>query len=544
MSVRRLLITTNVDPAKAASGDVGYLVWFSPGRAGAFREFSVSMHDFWQLGNVVYDAEHTDFSYSGAYGSNTATLADVLNDATGKYLKQFDFNFSGNPSGYAGIFFGPATSSSLGTTGLNFDFYSDTAGVIEFTAKDNSLVSHICTQTVAEGWQSISIPWIGAVGVGFSQTTFAHPVSSFNIDTTSAKPTGTFIMNNMRYDSVVTMLDLAPTVVNGIQFAIEPVDAGTDDYLFYMNHLKVNKVIIDGTTAEPNKYKGIPRWTYKWNIVDAEAAYGAWRGPSAVGYNWLAGWTESGITNPDNGLVMSTAMLQMMYDSQQAYKTQFPAKQIGPFVPRYGRASWEALNTGGYVAGVWTDSTYNKWYWPDTDDWYGYTMRALLSVAQHYYLTESAQAKTILDNWMAWLDVYIIADGAYWQPPSGYGNDGVPTYTYKPVYAYACIAQACVYKYWIDGDALALKWYRRMLDTIYATKRLTGTGNCIGVSRGAEGYGYGTNASIVFSVNSGATAPSATAVMAGGKFMRADVTSQGVGISSITASISGYTTWD
>lgn len=541
MSTRKLLLTTNIDPAAAASGDVGYLIWFSPGRAGAFREHTVTMQDFWQFGNIVYDAEHTDFSYSGAYGSNTATLADVLDDTTGKYLKRLTFDFSGNPSGYAGMFFGPATSSSLGTTGLNFEFYSAYAGNIEFTAKDNSLVSHICTKAVVVGWQTISIPWIGASGVGFSQTTFAHPVSSFNIDAVSAMPVGTFMMNAMRYDSIVTMADLVPTIVNGVQFAIEPVDAGTDDYLFYMNHLKINKVIIDGTTAEPNKYKGIPRWTYKWTLVGADAAYGAWRGPSAVGYNWLAGWTESGISNPDNGLVMSTAMLQMMYDSQQAYKTQFPAKQIGPFAPRYGRASWEALSTGGYVSGAWVNSTYNEWYWPSTDDWYGYMVRALLSVAQHYYLTASAQAKTILDNWMAWLDVYIIADGAYWQPPSEYNNDGTVGYSYKPVYAYATIAAACIYKYWVDGDALALKWYRRLLDTIYATKRLTGTGALQGVSRGNEGAGY--CAAIVTFSGDGSGA-SANAVIAGGKIVRYAVTSVGAGYSNISATVAGFTTWD
>ena len=236
-------------------------------------------------------------------------------------------------------------------------------------------------------------------------------------------------------------------------------------------------------------------------------------------------------------------MLQMMYDSQQAYKTQFPSKQIGPFVPRYGRASWESLTTGGYVSGVWTTSTYNKWYWPGTDDWYGYTMRALLSVAQHYYLTGSAQAKTILDNWMAWLDVYLVADGIWWKPPSGYGNDGNPTYTYKPVYAYVCIAAACIYKYWIDGDALALKWYRRMLDTIYATKRLTATGSCAGISRTTEGSGYHA-ARVSFTVNSGGTAPTATPVIAGDKVVRFVLNTPGANITTISATVISETIWD
>lgn len=533
-TVKKLLLTTNIDPAKAASGDVGVLIPLIPNDAGRSKQFSIAAADLWKLGNVVYDAGHKDFSYSASYGSNVHSLTDWLDSVNEKYIKQFEWNFSTNPTGYAGFYFGAASGSSAGTTGLNFDFYSTVAGNVEFTAKDASLVSHTVTKAVVVGWQAFSIPWIGAVGTGFSQTTFAHPAAEFSVEPADTLASGLIRIDAVRYDAILTMAGSSPTVLNGVQFAIEKIEPGMKQYNIRIDRIKINQTVVDGPAAYPDRYMGIPRYTYKWR----GDGYGAWRGPSAVGYNWLAGWTESGIVNPDNSAVLSTAMLQMMYDSQQAYVTQFPTKQIGPFVPRYGRASWESLDQGGYVAGVWTDNTYNKWYWPDTDDWYGYTMRALLSVAQHYYLTESAQAKTILDNWMAWLDVYIIADGAYWQPPSGYGNDGVPTYTYKPVYAYACIAASCIYKYWIDGDALALKWYRRMLDTIYATKRLTATGTCAGISRTTEGGGY-TAASVAFTVNSGATAPTATAVIAGGKVVRYTVNTPGSGITSISAEVTG-----
>lgn len=535
-AIKQLLITSNIDPAKAASGDVGVLLPLPLAQAGVFRRYSVTAAQLWKLGNVIYDSEHQDFSYIGSFGSNSHVLSDWLDESTGYYIKQFDWDFSINGSGYAGFYFGAAASSSSGTTGLNFDFYSERAGDVDFTAKDNASVSHTVTKTVVAGWQSMSIPWTGAGG--FDPSSFPHPATSFNVEPASTMPVGVFRIDTIRYDSIVTMAGSSPTVLNGVQFAFAKVDPGTSEYNVHLGQFKINQTVIDGPDADPDRYRGIPRWTYKWMGSGENIGYGAWRGPSAVGYNWLAGWAESGIVNPDNGSVMSAAILQMMYDSQQAYVTQFPAKQIGPFVPRYGRASWEALNTGGYVAGVWTDNTYNKWYWPSTDDWYGYTMRALLSVAGHYYLTRSAQAKTILDNWMAWLDVYIIADGAYWQPPSGYGNDGNPTYTYKPPYAYFCIAAACIYKYWVDGDALALKWYRRMLDTCYATKLLTATGQMQGVLRGNEGSGY-TTAAVNFTVNGGATPPTATAILAGGKVVRIQKDTAGANITSISATITG-----
>lgn len=530
-SKRLLKLATNIDPAKAASGDVSVMIPMIS--AGTFAHHSFVSADFWHVGNVVYDAAHVDYTYKGSYGSNTKSIIPYVDQATNRIIWEFDFDFTGNGSGYAGMYFGAASASSAATTNFNFNFYSRFAGTVTFTAKDSTATNYVCTKTVVAGWQSFSIPWIGALNTGFSQTTFTHPVTQFYVDTTSAMPAGAFRVDNARYDAVVTMG--AATVLNGIQISF-PSATGAIPFLVNFEYINIVAGIIDGPVADPTSYMGIPRWTYKWTGSGADIGYGAWRGPSGVGYNWLSGWAESGIVNPDNSRAIATSMLQMMYDSQQAYKTQFPAKQIGPFVPRYGRTSWEALTTGGYVAGVWTASTYNKWYWPGTDDWYGYTMRALLSVARYYYLTGSAQAKTILDNWMAWLDVYIVADGAYWWPPSGYGNDGNPTYTYKPEYAYTCIAAACIYKYFVDGDALALKWYRRMLDDMYARKRQTATGTLAGIYPTAEGNGY-TTASVVFSCDG--VAPTATAFIAGGKITHFAVVTAGSGMTHCSATVTG-----
>ena len=531
-SARNLQVSTTVD-----AGAVSALVPLMPAWANAFHSYSLPQTAFWKTANVVYDSLHSDYQFKGSYGSNVNTLVPFVDTVNNKITWEFDWNFVGNSIGYAGYYFGAASGSSLGTTAFNFDFYSLVAGVVTFTAKDANGIKYPCNLTVAAGWNyGLSIPWLGALNVGFSQTTFAHPVYEFYVDAPSTMTSGAFRVDNARYDAVVSMASAPITGLQGFQFAY-PSNAG-GAYTTYFGNININQVLVDGTPADPQRYAGIPRFTYKWMMSGNSIGYGTWRGCTAMGYLWSSGWQQSGIVNPVNSRLMSDQILNMFTDSQNAYHTQFPTKQIGPFMPRYGRVSWEALNTGGYVAGALVSNTVNQWYFPSTDDWYGYMVRALLSVARCYYLTRSAPAKAILDNWMAWLDVNIIADGAYWWPPSDYYNNGTAGYTYKPVYAYATIAAACIYKYWVDGDPLALKWYRRLLDDIFARQRQTATGTLAGIYPTAEGTGY-TTATVVFTVNGGATAPTATPFIAGGKITHYTVATPGAGITSISATITG-----
>lgn len=546
MSVKALQITTNITPTGASSGDVGLNFHMNPSIAGTFVNKSYGIGDFWRTGNIVYDAQHKEPSYEGVYGSNSYSIEDVYSAVKDAFVKTFAWDFTSNASGYAGMYLGAANDSSSGSQFLKWKSSAESmagGGALYVTAKDNVGSSFTVLVTIdslhdyAIAWQPTSggvtpPPALGCF-VGSGQT-FKHPMAQVTIEPYFAK--GMVAMDTCRYDDVIAADTLPVTAIDGVQLALTTVNSGDPDYSFYIGKIKLNQIVIDGPVSDPKRYKGIPRWTYKWvGNLDA-LGYGAWRGPMGVGYSWLSGWYESKICA--NGMAMSSTMMQMMRDSQDEWKVQFPAKLIGPFMPRYGRASWEALNTGGYVAGAYTSNTYNKWYYPDTDDWYGYMMRALLSVARYYYLYPAdPNAKTVLDRWMTWLDTFIIADGAYWWPPSDFYNDGTVGYTYHPVYAYACIAQACIYKYWVDGDALAAKWFRRLLDDIYARKRLTATGNLGGVSRLAEGQHY-TNATCTI-VGSGGAGAQVTPRIFGGKITRYDVTSIGAGYTSVTAVVSG-----
>ncbi len=256
----------------------------------------------------------------------------------------------------------------------------------------------------------------------------------------------------------------------------------------------------------PNPYRALSRWTYTYLDVNGFFGKGAYRGPAAPGYLWMGGMYQSGLTDPGGTPVWQT-ILQFMVDAQNAYKTQFPADIKGPFMPKYGMAGWEALGTSGLVGGAPVSNVLNQFYFASADDtWHGYQWRALLSVADFYFRTRNATAKTILDNWMTWLDasdasgdtVHVgirpkfaaLGYGTGWTLPSAFNSNGTLTYGYQPVYAHSCIAAACIYKYWVDGDALAMKWYRRLLDDMHTNIKITATGYVAGFMVDDEGQNY------------------------------------------------------
>lgn len=536
-SGRKIVLITNISPTNAASGNRQVLIPLLPSAAGVFKPLVVTPSMLWDTSNAIYDSAHIDFVYTSAYGNVGATtvISEVEDTTLGALVKQFTFNFNA-ASGYAGFAFNAAVATSAGTTALNLSFYSDFAGTVSFSATDSAGVTYTCTPTIAVGWQNISIPWVGAVGVGFSQNTFTHPATGFKIDV--RRISGVHRISSIVYDTPKTMAQDALTVINGFQFQF-PANALGTPYDVHFASLYVDMAVVDGPTSDVTRYQGIPRWVYQWRRnSNGYIGYGAWRGPSAPGYSWISGWHFSGLAAPNNRTV-AASMLNFMTDAQNAYKAQFPAQLAGPLMPMYGRTSFEAVTTPGFVSGVWVGNTDNQWYYPTQDNWFGYTYRAVLAVARHYYYTRSTQAKAILDTWMTWMDAKLIADGAYWWPPSEFNTNGTLGYTYRPLYAYATLASICTLKYWVDGDAVALKWYRRMLDDMYARHRQTATGFLGGVYPTAEGSGY-TTASVTFAITgTGAVMPQVTPVIAGGKIVRYSVVSAGWGLTSCVATVTG-----
>lgn len=775
-STRNLSLVLSADTTA-----VSVLVPLLPADAGAFKNFSYPPSMFWVLSNIVYDAQHSEYSYSGTYGSNTATLTPVADNTNRYVIQQFAWDFTGNGSGYAGYYFGAASGSSAGTTAFKFDIYVSTTGTYTITAKDNTGTKYAVNLVLTAGWNyGQSIPWTTF------HAGFVHPAQEFYVDVPNAISAGTLRVNNCRYDSVTTMASLSYSTIQGFKFEF-PVSTG-GAYIVYFENWYLNQTAIDGPVTDPTRYYGIPRYTYKWVYNSSVLGYGSWRGPSSAGYLWMGGWYSSGLFTAMNQKVVATSILDYMLDAQNAYTAQYPNQVKGPFMNLYGRTSWESISTNGYTVGtspvvfaiaplsgavisadsyngtsytigtgdgvttsfnlptgydleflyktdwqlkqlqyatartnywrwsedftnaawlkngctlsasavvspdglstmqvfaataafadisqaartvvagqvittfvfvkykdeqyftivedtwgaskalaefdlvnnqvysasnctasmtfigggiyklsatytvpsgitsskpylwiglytstnytpfsvyIWgaqtgeggsyikttsaavtvTDysinntptygSTLNKFYWSGTSDWYGYYYRAALSVAQYYFLSQSATAKSILDSWMTWINLKVVVSGRNWQVPDGFNNNGTITYggygACGPVYGHALLAQVCMYKYFVDGDAIALTWYRRFLDTLYGYFRITTTGQLSGIYPVAEGSGY-TTATINFTVNVGATAPTATAYIAGGKITHYVVNTAGSGITSISMSISG-----
>lgn len=448
-----------------------------------------------------------------------------------------------------------------GTAGVRAGIDTSVVNSALYTYLRMELMSNVTAQVIVDIGGTNQIPIVLYANV---KQVYSAPISSFGVVVHpidqiefmfASETSGRFYMYGIWFDDIVTMADIPGgiTAIDGFEFQFPSYDAG-EPYNCRFDNILLNVDIVDGPVSDPERYVGIPRWTYKWTAEDDWVGYGMWRGWTGCGYLWLGGWTKSGIVNPDNGRSLIQMQRDFLSDAQAEYVNQFGG-HIGPFMPRYGRASWEALNQEGVVNKVFTDNTYNKWYFPwddslgtgpgadQSDDWYGYTCRAILSCASDYYIEQTAQVKQILDNWIDWFNlgedtltravtktngfwaytdtsapvVGIVWDEDHWHPPSAYIADGRVRYHYNPTYSYACIIQAMMYKYWADGDPDALKWMNRLLayfnnqqlradgvtsieirkaddsGTRYVT---VGVGSLVVVQRGDEGEGY-TTASVV-----------------------------------------------
>jgi len=90
---------------------------------------------------------------------------------------------------------------------------------------------------------------------------------------------------------------------------------------------------------------------------------------------------------------------------------------------------------------------------------------AFLRLAQYYFLSNDAEAKAILESWLAWLDAYGAPEGSGWQVPTGFSEYGFTYGSYDPGAA-ASIALGCLYTYLRGGQPLAATWARRLLDDL------------------------------------------------------------------------------
>lgn len=499
--------------------------------------------------------------------STTAGVVYVLDNVSCKKV----VSAAQTASGDIGI--NPAECDSTGTAVLHLDLKPTASGTLRVSVRGSNSVTYsqdiaITANTRAD--HALTWASFGAV---------QHPINMITL-----KPVdhgvGAYTLYGLWYDTVETMADMEITAIGGLEFQFPSHSAEEAPY-----SCKFANVVLNVSIHDP--YPVLPRWTYKWTMGSAGyIGYGTWRGWSAPGYLWTGGWT---LLDPP----MATLIRQFMTDAQVEYQSRFGGLP-GPFMPRYGRAAWEALNQEGVVdsAGVFTSNTYNKWYFPWDDsltdvslsgDWYGYTYRALLSCAADYYLSPTSQMHTILNNWVEWFmqgersltdtitwdsrrsgtyangdDVLgLIWDEDHWHPPSEFVANGTVRYHYNPTYSYACIAQAMLFKYWVEGDPLAYLSYLRLVDYLNAQQLLAngttsikireaddsgdcyvsaGPGSLVVVQRGEEGSGY-TTATVT--VTGDGTGAAIVPRIFGGRIRYYEILNIGSGYTHIEATVSG-----
>lgn len=533
-------LTTNIHNPADGAGKFVYGFPCLTINSGTKRTFTVGMADLWQVQNIVLNTDRTN-SYTGVTSDGTvpATIANQVEDNTGpsgyhRFLaKRFTYSMQSGGGTYAEAWAGTgnASFSSTGTDRLKIDLNCSAAVSILITIKDAVSASFTYTYAAAAGAQVFSVLYSAFT----PSTGITHPIKEvhFKISTVA---NGYVDIDNIRCSTatsdIVTMANVspAPTMLNGLEF-----DFVSGSYNVYWKNLTINQTPI-------NPYPGISRWTY--NFAQFGSVYGAgpWRGPQAPGYMWMGAYALSGIQHPTGTLAtypdgtsadlsnqpVIETMRKFMQDSQNAYKAQYPAQTIGPFMKKYGTWSWEQVQGVGYIGGVavpngtYPNGVLNEWFCEGTDDWYGYQYRAMLSVAEDYYYTGNAVSLSVLNNIIAWMAAKCTWNGTNHSVtcPTTFNIDGTLANS-SNIYADAVLAQICIYKYWRDGDATAFTWYSHFMDDLHYNHKITNLGDiALGyVRNGGQNYSYATG-TIVDPTGAGLTAK---VIVAGGKVSHVEI---------------------
>lgn len=555
-SGNRVALSVNIHNPSDSAGEYGYGYACLTTDLNIRRSFTLTAADFWQLTNIVLSADRSN-SYATISGDGTIapTIGNVQKDNNGasgyhRFLaKRMAFWMASGAGTYAECYLGSndAAFASAGSDRLKADLDSSFAGTVTVTIKDANSALYTYALAVVAGSQLAEIPYTSFTpGSGI-----VHPIKEVRFKVAAAID-GTLDIDLVRCSTatadIITLSNAgAYTVLNGWKFSF---DAGS--YSVYWKNIQLVRPAV-------NPYPGISRWGYSWSKYAGGYGSGTYRGPQAAGYQWMLGYTLSGKTYPAGTIAMAAngvttdlsgtpiiaRIRQFLKDAQDAYIAQYPAQMAGPFMKKYGVDSWEQIGASGYIAGVLVpNATYpqgilDQFYCEGSDDWYGYQYRDFVSIAMDYFASGDATSKTMLDRIVAWMAAKCTYDAVLHTVtvPTTFNVDGTLANS-SNIYAEACLAAMCIYKYWTDGDATCLTWYSRFLEDLHYNQKKTSIGTLAGMHPNAFGTGYSW-AQVNFTVNTGATAPTVKAIVAGGGIVRYEVTYAGANITSISYTIAG-----
>ncbi|HHL40889.1 MAG TPA: hypothetical protein ENJ37_10320 [Deltaproteobacteria bacterium] len=442
-SLGRYNAVLNTDPATSQDPNHVYRYGFADESDSAIRR-KVPIGDFHSLANVVYSGNIRPESWwSYADTGSSISLAERYgrlyeSDFIHYYGMELSWDLGTGAYVGAGVDV-PSGVDSSSEADVNFFVDAAQATTLRVFVEDANSTQHYCDKAVGAGGR-VTAAWSEFNG------TPAHPVRKVFFQVTTSPAKGSCRIADIRFGPART---LAPSTVYYCQFDLPR--GGSFEALF-------DDVGFDITPADD--FPGLPYFSYQWNETGAMN----WRGPSYAGYQVPAAYYRMGHAD------VASRMAAFLRSSQDEYASRYSAAK-GPFMPVHTRGLAE--NADYDTPNTWT------WNGPDTNThWAGFQYRALSQLAHYYYLSGDATAKAVLDNWMAWLDGRIIGDPLYPGDPRGYlppttfvKDSGSYSYDYFSPDLHALIVQACIYKYWRDGDQKALLWHRRLLDDLVTNRK-------------------------------------------------------------------------
>ena len=90
---------------------------------------------------------------------------------------------------------------------------------------------------------------------------------------------------------------------------------------------------------------------------------------------------------------------------------------------------------------------------------------AFQRLAEYFFATADPGARTVLENWLQWIDANAAPDGSGWQLPGCFSEYGFTYGPYDPGAA-AAVGLGCLFIYLRRGINLAAIWARRLLDDL------------------------------------------------------------------------------
>ncbi len=429
-------------------------------------EISIPFAQFWRRDNIIYDGDRRKRTWGRWYSAtapcdqNVIITERVLDQTISDELfhTQARFEFI-NPVQVTawGLWSGLDTSllDSTDKTNINLAVYPEIAGAgtcnLCLKVKD-AAGSYFRTNftPTKNAWNRLSVN-LASMTLESGSAPMVHPIAMVDIGQSTPDSSGIFYITDIKFDDHVTF---AGPNLRTLEFKYEESFLALAPPAYWFDDISLNLEADD-------PYPYAPRLA----LSLGPDGLNPYRGPSLVHYAApLAPWLMDLDTE-------TNTFVSMHADAQDAFNTAYGGTK-GPIKPVHSRNDVENITLLG------SENFVDFCWWPDypeTASGLGQYW-AFMRLAHYYFVSGDADAWTVLDNWLDWLDDEGAADGSGWKFPAVFNDDGSFAFgDYDPGQT-AAIAIGCLYCYMANEDSRANTWARRILDDL-RVNRQSGTYN-------------------------------------------------------------------